>query len=170
MREERERAFDEFVEGQSRVLLRLAYALCAGSPHDAEDVLQHALEKAYRHWPRISRSDPLPYVRKIVINTAINGFRRRRARRETWTAEPPESPVAAGYEATELRSEIFAQLRGLPPKQRAVIVLRYWADLSEAETARTLGCSVGSVKSQASRGLDRLRQAFSKEERTRGAA
>jgi RNA polymerase sigma-70 factor (sigma-E family) len=149
--------FEEFVAARSVELLRVAYAVC-GSAQDAEDVLQAAPEKTYRRWSRIRHRDPEPYVRKIVVNTAISGHRRRKSRPEVHLASVPETAVHSGDEATDLRDVLFAELRRLPPRQRAVLVLRFWMDLSEAETAETLGCSVGSVKSQASRGLARLRE------------
>jgi RNA polymerase sigma-70 factor (sigma-E family) len=167
MRDEVERSFDEFVEARASALLRVAYAVC-GSMHDAEDVLQVALEKTYRHWKRISRDDPEPYVRRIVVNTAISGHRRRRSRPEVQVACVPDVAGRSESEATDLRDALFAELRRLPPRQRAVLVLRFWMDLSESQTAQALGCSAGSVKSQASRGLARLREAVAEPAWTRG--
>ena len=139
-------------------LLRTAHLLC-GVRTDAEDLLQTALEKAYRHWAKLSReADPEPYVRKILVNLTISRARRWRVLREVHMPSPPETPAASETGTVELRGMLIDELRKLGPKQRAVLVLRYWEDLSEAETAAMLGCSVGTVKSQAARGLARLRE------------
>ncbi|RJL30763.1 SigE family RNA polymerase sigma factor [Bailinhaonella thermotolerans] len=156
MRESYERSFDEFVAARSTSLMRIAYLVCGGSHHDAEDLLQGALEKLYRHWDRVSADDPEPYARRVLVNAAISRARRRRLLREVNVAAPPDTPVPEDH-SVHLRSVLVAELLKLPPRQRAVLVLRYWLDLSEAETAAALRCSTGSVKSQASRGLARLR-------------
>ena len=140
-------------------LLRTASLLCT-SRADAEDLLQTALEKTYRHWARLNaESDPEPYVRRILVNLTISRARRWRVLREVHMPSPPEVPAASSEtHAVELRGALIEHLRRLGPRQRAVLVLRYWEDQSEAEIARTLGCSVGTVKSQAARGLARLRE------------
>jgi RNA polymerase sigma-70 factor (sigma-E family) len=153
-----EKSFSEFVAARGTALLRTAALMC-GAHQDAEDILQTALEKAYRHWGRLDPDcDPEPYVRRILVNLVISRSRRWKVLREIHMARPPEVPTASATHAVELRGTLMEELRKLGPRQRAVLVLRFWEDLSEAETARVLGCSVGTVKSQASRGLARLRE------------
>jgi RNA polymerase sigma-70 factor (sigma-E family) len=151
-------AFEDFVVARGSALLRTATLLCAGSRHDAEDVVQTALEKAYRHWKRVD-GDPEPYVRRILVNVTISRARRWKVLREVHMAEPPEPLVSPADDGVVLRDLLIRELHRLPPRQRAVLVLRYWEDLSEAETAASLGCSAGTVKSQASKALARLRKA-----------
>lgn len=157
MRRRDDGSFVEFVEQRGSALLRTAQLMC-GTRQDAEDALQTALEKAYRHWGRLeSDVDPEPYVRRILVNLLISRGRRWRILREIHMARLPEVPVPAAHHDVELRGTLIEELQLLGPKQRAVLVLRYWEDLSEQETAQLLGCSVGTVKSQASRALARLR-------------
>lgn len=155
-------SFVEFVAARGDALLRTAALMC-GARQDAEDILQTALEKAYRHWGRLETgSDPEPYVRRILVNLVISRSRRWKVLREINMARLPETPAASPNHAVELRGTLMEELRKLGPRQRAVLVLRFWEDLSEAETAQALGCSVGTVKSQASRGLARLRERLDK--------
>lgn len=153
-----ERAFERFVEERSMALFRTAY-LVAGDAHQAEDLLQSALEQAYRRWRRIrSMQYPEAYVRRVIVNLAND---RRRVRRATEVALE-EATASSGADDTalvDLRQALLIGLRRLPVGMRTVLVLRYWEGLSEAEIAAELGRSVGTVKSQASRGLERLRQA-----------
>jgi RNA polymerase sigma-70 factor (sigma-E family) len=153
-----EHEFEDFVVARGSALLRTAVLLCAGSRHDAEDVVQTALEKAYRHWSRVE-GDPEPYVRRILVNVTISRARRWKLLREVHMAQPPEPLVSAADDGVVLRDLLVRELRRLPPRQRAVLVLRYWEDLSEAQIAALLGCSAGTVKSQAAKGLARLRNA-----------
>ncbi|MEU0565248.1 SigE family RNA polymerase sigma factor [Nonomuraea sp. NPDC005983] len=147
--------FAEFVAARGTSLLRTAHLTC-GSPGEAEDVLQSALERAYRHWDRLGRGDdPEPYIRRIIVNLAISRARRRAIMRLIPTHTPPERPAAR--EDVELRHVLMDGLRALAPRQRAVLVLRFWEDMTEAQAAKTLGCSVGTVKSQTSKALARLR-------------
>lgn len=171
MRRRDDGSFEEFVLARGSALLRTAYLVC-GSRHDAEDLLQAALEKAYRHWSRIEADhSPEPYVRRILVNAAIGRTRRRKVLREVRMAAPPEESTASATDAVdlrdallgELRDALLGELRRLPARQRAVLVLRYWEDLSEAETATVLGCGPGTVKSQASRALAKLRERISAE-------
>ncbi len=151
-------SFEEFVAARSTALMRTAYLTC-GSWHDAEDLVQAALEKAYRKWPQVREDlDPEPYVRRIVVNAAISRSRRRKVLQEVRMAAPPEVSSQPPTDRVALRDVLVRELHRLPARQRAVLVLRYWEDLSEAETARLLGCSTGTVKSQASKGLTRLRR------------
>ena len=146
--------FAEFVTARSPRLLRTAYLLT----HDwarSEDLLQTALAKSWYVWGRIG-ANPEPYVRKIMVNTYASWWRRR------WNGEQPtrEMPERAGHDqhaAVDDRDALWRALQRLPKRQRAVIVLRYFEDLSEAEIADTLGTSVGTVKSQAAKALAKLR-------------
>jgi len=146
--------FEEFVAVRSGRLLRTAYLLT----HDwarAEDLLQTSLARAWLAWGRI-RTHPDPYVRKIMVNTYASWWRRR------WTTEDPTDRLpdriaVDRYGTVDERDALWRALRRLPKRQRAVIVLRYFEDLTEAEIADTLGCAVGTVKSQASKALAKLR-------------
>ena len=153
--------FTEFVAARSTSLLRTAYLTC-GSLAEAEDVVQTALERACLRWDRLCRTgDPEPYVRRIIVNLAISRARRLAIVRFIPTNTPPELP-AAGVDL-ELRHVVMEGLRALPPRQRAVVVLRFWEDMTEVQTARVLGCSVGTVKSQTSKALKRLRAVLGEE-------
>ncbi len=153
-------SFEEFVRGRSAYLFKLALLLTGQNQAEAEDLLQIALERAYRRRALLSRDrSPEPYVRRVLVNASIDRRRllRRRGEQPLQAADPgPAVDDRAGEVAN--RDLLLRVLAVLPPRQRAVLVLRYWADLSEAEIAATLGCSVGTVKSQASRGLARLRE------------
>ena len=154
--------FREFMHARWPVMVRLAYGL-TGDQGYAEDVAQAAFARAYASWPRVRRSgDPDAYVRQIVINENRNRFRKHRVT-EQLTGSPPESGLAdRAWTDTarhyDDRSVLIGALQRLGPRQRAVIVLRYWMDLTEQETAASLNCAVGTVKSQASRALATLRQ------------
>jgi RNA polymerase sigma-70 factor (sigma-E family) len=153
-------SFEEFVAGNSVRLFTVALLLTGRHRPEAEDLLQDVLERAYRRWGRITRhGDPEPYVRKMLINAAVDRSRRLLRRRE----EPllaDSADVTAGDQvgAAGDRDLLLRVLAGLPRRQRAVLVLRFFEDLSEAQAAVVLGCSVGAVKSQTSRGLAKLRQ------------
>ena len=147
--------FADYVRGRSPSLQRLAYSL-VGDWHRADDVLQAALVRLYRAWPRICGYEALDaYSRRIVTNEA-NRWWRRPARREQLSAD-----VTTGHcddlGAVDARDELWRLLMTLPKRQRAVVVLRYVEDLSEQETARVLNCTVGTVKSTASKAMARLR-------------
>ena len=154
--------FSDYVAARQHVLLRTAYVL-TGELAGAEDLLQTALAKAYLSWSRIR--DPRAadaYVRKIMVNEHTSWWRRAWRKREYATAELPDQPAGPGRDdhpgALEERDAMWALVQTLAPRQRAAVVLRYYEDLSEAETAEVLGCSVGTVKSQTSRALARLRE------------
>jgi RNA polymerase sigma-70 factor (sigma-E family) len=154
-------SFEEFVRGRSAHLFQLALLLTDRNQADAQDLVQVALERAWARRRAISRSDsPEPYVRRVLVNASIDRRRwlRRRAERplEDAGADVVGADDPAGLVAR--RDLLVRSLAALPPRQRAVLVLRYWEDLPETEVAATLGCSVGTVKSQASRGLARLRE------------
>ncbi|MEU6350575.1 SigE family RNA polymerase sigma factor [Streptomyces sp. NPDC047072] len=157
MQAELEDRFQEFVRARWSHLVRTAYLL-TGDAHHAEDLTQTALAKAYRSWRRVAASDsPEAYVRRMLVTCNSDRFRKRRVR-EALTDVPPESAVSdEGVARVDERRVLLKALARLPPRQRAVVVMRYWEDLSEAEVAETLGCSQGTVKSQASKGLAKLR-------------
>ena len=147
--------FAEFVGARQMALSRTAYLL-TGDHHAAQDLVQAALVKTATHWPRVlAGGDPEAYVRRVMINENISSWRRRVPRP---VATVPDRPVADEAGRTESRLAVAAALRQLPPRQRAVVVLRFYEDLSEAETASLLGCSVGTVKSQTHDALVRLRR------------
>ena len=146
--------FESFVRGRSTALLRTSFLLVGDRGH-AEDLLQEVLAKTAKHWHRI-QGPPEPYVRRALLNAAVNGWRRRRFGEVSLDGADVSIPDAT--ESIVLRQALLAGLRGLPPRQRAVLVCRYFDDLSESQTAELMGISVGTVKSSASRGLERLRE------------
>lgn len=150
-----EAAFREFVAASGTRLLRTAYLLTGDRGH-AEDLVQLALERTARRWSGLAGS-PEAFARTVLLHAATDRRRRRRARAQEVSDEVDEPAVADGTDQLLLRRDLVDALRQLPPRQRAVLVLRYFVDLSEAEAARELGISVGTVKSTASRGLERLR-------------
>ncbi|HWS35290.1 MAG TPA: SigE family RNA polymerase sigma factor, partial [Actinoplanes sp.] len=144
--------FAGFVQARQHRLLRSAYLVC-GDHHLAEDLLQNALVKLALRWERLRDGDPEAYLRTIMYRDAISWW--RRFRREQLRDEPPEAPARTDDRPDRLL--FAAALRRLPPRQRAVLVLRYFDDLTEARTAEILGVTVGTVKSQASAALRKLR-------------
>ena len=141
--------FGSYVGSRLPHLIKFGCALTADE-HAAADLVQDALERALVQWPRI-QSAPEPYIRRIMVNRSISIW--RKFGREQATDRLPERPVEdSGYDEA-----LFAALRQLPPKQRAVIALRYLEDLTEIEVAGILGCAVGTVKSQSSSAIARLR-------------
>jgi len=153
--------FKDFVTHRSPALLRTAYLLCGGDHGAAEDLLQEVLERVFPRWRRIRRH-PEPYVRAALANAATNRWRHR-ARRITETAlhrDDPQPHVSSPEERVLDHDLVVRALATLPPRMRAVLVLRFFDDLSEADTASALRCGVGTVKSQTSRGLARLRETF----------
>ncbi len=151
-----EREFEEFVAAVSPRLHRAAYAITRDH-HHAEDAVQAALGKAYARWKRVVKTDhPEAYVRRMVVNEVLS-WRRRRSSSERPSERTPETAVA-GHEAAYAESDAVWQALGrLAPRQRAVIVLRYYEQLSEAEIAEALGVRPGTVKSQASAAMGHLR-------------
>jgi RNA polymerase sigma-70 factor (sigma-E family) len=145
--------FEAFVGARYAALLRTAYLL-TGDHHDAEDLLQQSLVKAIGAWKRI-HGDPEPYVRTILVRQNVSRWRGRRWR-ELTTDRPPETGVLES--GAEDRIALHRALGSLAPRQRAVIVLRYYEDLTEVQTAEALGISVGTVKSQSRDALRRLRE------------
>jgi len=149
----------EFVQARYVDLLRVAFLL-TGSAHAAEDLVQAALVKLMRRWHKVD--DPLAYVRRIMVNQHISWW--RRSRREVVTDTPSDRVVRDLAEGVVQREQLQSALRSLSPRTRAVVVLRYVVDLPEADVAAVLGCSVGTVKSQASRGLAKLRDVLQRSE------
>ncbi|RFC77286.1 SigE family RNA polymerase sigma factor [Streptomyces sp. AcE210] len=148
--------FREFVAMRSTALLRLAVLLTGGDRHAAEDLLQIALMKAYGRWAHIEQ--PEAYVRQVLYRQQVNRWRLRRHRAETTVPVLPESGTDADAGSDpELRIALWAALGRLTMRQRAVVVLRYFEDLPEAEVAALLGCPVGTVRSTAYRSLAKLR-------------
>ncbi|GGS82232.1 SigE family RNA polymerase sigma factor [Nonomuraea spiralis] len=156
----KEHDFGAFVAARATSLLRVAYLAC-GDESEAEDLLQTALERTYRNWDRVRHDSPEPYVRRVIVNAAISRARRRAILRFIPMHSPPDTPARSTD--TDLRHVLMEAMRALPPRQRAVIVLRYWEDLSETQTAEVLGCSLGTVKSQASKAMAKLRTALGHE-------
>jgi RNA polymerase sigma-70 factor (sigma-E family) len=150
-------AFSELVAARSGALLRTAYVV-VGDHQLAQDLLQEALVKAYVAWPRLrDTAKAEAYVRRTIVTTAISWSRRRSFH------EPPVERVAEATDGDETdrlatHDVLWEQVRGLPPRQRAALVLRYYEDLSEADTADLMGCSVGTVKSQVAAALAKLRE------------
>jgi RNA polymerase sigma-70 factor (sigma-E family) len=146
--------FDEFVRARSAGLLRIAYLL-TGDRGAAEDLLQEVLEQMYVRWRRI-RGAPEAYARRALVNRSVNRWRKRGRRIETPLGSY-EVSLPDHSEGVAVRDAVLAALRSLPPRQRAAVVLRYLDDLPVHEVAAALNCSVGTVKSNTARGLDRLR-------------
>ena len=151
--------FRDFVEARSSALLRSGWLLTGDWPA-AEDLVQTALAAAWPRWASLRRQDaPELYVRKIMVNTFLRG-RQRRWNGEIATGRLPERAAYGDvFAAVDARQSLLAALDRLPARQRAVVVLRYFADQTEAQTAAAMGCSVGAVKSHAAKALARLRDA-----------
>ncbi|WP_189040350.1 SigE family RNA polymerase sigma factor [Micromonospora sonchi] len=152
--------FREFVEVRYADLIRTAYLL-TGSRHAAEDLVQSALMRVMRRWRQVN--DPMAYVRRIMANERVSLWHRFGSREflagvtGAWRLHAERGRSSDMADDVVVRDEVLTALQSLPPRMRAVLVLRYWEDLSEAQIAEALGCSLGTVKSQASRGLARLR-------------
>ena len=149
-------AYSDLVTARSPSLFRTAY-LIMGDHQLAQDLLQESLVKTYIAWPRLRDvTKAEAYARRTIVTTAIS-WRRRRSFHERPIDEVPDVGVADRVDELATRDALWAHLQLLPPRQRAAIVLRHYLDLSEAQTAEAMGCSVGAVKSQTSAGLGRLR-------------
>ncbi|RKT55502.1 SigE family RNA polymerase sigma factor [Saccharothrix australiensis] len=161
----RDDEFSEFFAGRFDQARRTAHALC-GNWVEAEEIAQTAFVRVYVHWARIRRESADAYLRTVLTRVFLDSRRRGRAR-EHVVASPPEPPVPAvppHTAAADERPPLLAALQQVPPRQRAVLVLRYVHDLSIEQVAEAMGCSTGTVKSQGARGLQALRRAY------RGAA
>ncbi|MBA3293556.1 MAG: SigE family RNA polymerase sigma factor [Geodermatophilaceae bacterium] len=153
--------FRDFVVISTPALFRTAFMLTGDRGH-AEDLVQTALMKTSRRWTQIeNREARYAYVRRVMVNTQTSWFRRRRVIENFVDVVPESDAQVDDFQAMEGRT--LPALAQLPERMRAVLVLRFYEDLGEAETARLLGCSVGTVKSQTSRGLARLRTYFADE-------
>lgn len=150
-----ERDFREFVEARSKTLMRSAFLLAGGDRHAAEDLLQTALAKAAGRWRSIE--NPESYVRQVMYRQQVSWWRLKWPRHETRMAEPPDRPGEGGIAAVELKVTVRDAMARLTPRQRAVLLLRFFEDLPEREVARLLDCSVGTVRSTTHRSLARLR-------------
>ncbi|MFB4194865.1 SigE family RNA polymerase sigma factor [Streptomyces carpaticus] len=158
MKPEDEEEFQAFVRSRWTGLVRTAYLL-TGDTHLAEDVAQSALTKVYRSWRRVRSSDhPDAYVRRILVSCHHDRFRKRRVAEQLTDRLPDLSSAPDDMARTDERMRLHAALLKLPRRQRAVVVLRYWEDLSAAEVAATLGCSTGTVKSQSAKAMVKLRR------------
>jgi RNA polymerase sigma-70 factor (sigma-E family) len=150
-------AFSEFVAARCAALHRTAYVV-VGDHQLAQDLLQEALVKAYVAWPQLRDATKAEaYVRRTIVTTAIS-WRRRRSFHERPVDHVPDARKSDETERLATQDVLWEQVRSLPPRQRAALVLRYYEDLSETETAELLGCSVGTVKSQVSAALGKLRE------------
>ena len=160
-------SFDTFVEARSTALLRTAYLL-TGDRSEAEDLVQTALLRTARHWAT-AREHPHAYTRQVLVNLSHDRLRRLRRRlretplndRDGAVVEPGPAHTWSAQHSFEdqltERHSVAAALRQLPVRQRQVVVLRFFDDLSVAQTAAAMGCSLGAVKSHTARALDRLR-------------
>ncbi len=166
-RAEATRSFESFVAGQGDSLLRTAYLL-VWDIGEAEDLVQECLVRVARRWPQVrTMAFPAAYARRILVNLALDTSRRRSRHRSELSAGPSvvgpvdrEDPTTRQpFTDVEARTVLLSVVGDLPPRQRAVLVLRYFEDLTEAQTADLLGCSIGTVKSTASHALDRMRKA-----------
>lgn len=162
--------FDEFVAAHVDGLLRTAY-LIVWDESEAEDLVQECLLKVARRWARIRRMErPAGYARRILVNLSLDDARGRARRRSELQLLPrDETDASDAFHAVDGRLELLEALARLPARQRAVLVLRYFNDLTEAQVADVLGCSPGTVKSSASRGLARLHEALQPAHSNQGA-
>jgi RNA polymerase sigma-70 factor (sigma-E family) len=151
-------AFDAFVDSRGMALLRFA-TLLAGDVRGGEDLLQSVLEKIYPRWATgRPPDDGFGYARAALLHAAQRSWRRRQANREFLVPNPPERATIDRHDDPLLRDALLHSLRQLPMRQRAVVVLRYFDGYTEGQVAKLLGCSIGTVKTHAHRGLQRLRQ------------
>ncbi|REE98705.1 SigE family RNA polymerase sigma factor [Thermomonospora umbrina] len=158
MRETDERRYTEYVTGALPSLRRLAHLLCK-DPHRADDVVQNTITRLYVHWQRAQAADDIDrYVRAMLVRVFLREQRLAWARvRLTGDAPEPARHVESPGTDVETRAVLHTALTRVPPRQRAVLVLRFLCDMPVSEVAATLGCSEGTVKSQTSQGLGRLR-------------
>ncbi len=153
--------FAEFYAARFDAARRTAYALC-GSWVEAEELAQHGFVRLYARWPRLNRDNPDAYLRTVITRLFLDTRRRGRGR-EDLVAEPPDRVGRSDF-GVEERHSLLAALHRIPPRQRATLVLRIVHDLSVEQVAEVLRCSIGTVKSQQSRGMQALRAAYEREE------
>jgi RNA polymerase sigma-70 factor (sigma-E family) len=152
------RAFPEFVAARGPALQRAAY-LMVGDTTLAQDLVQEALAKTYVAWPRLDDvGNAEAYTRRVITTTAISWFRRKGWNAERTTDRPPDRPAADHADHVATSAALWDALEQLPPRQRVAVVLRFYDDLTEAQTAAAMGCAVGTVKSQVSAALGKLRE------------
>jgi RNA polymerase sigma-70 factor (sigma-E family) len=151
------RQFGAFVADRAPALIRVAYLLCGGDQHAAEDLVQNALVKTAARWPTLRHEDPEGYIRTVMYREQVSRWRRSARGREL-LVEPPREVLADQSAHVDLRLAMRAHLLRLPPAQRAVLVLRFFEDLTETQAAQVLGCSVGTVRSRTHRAVSRLRE------------
>jgi RNA polymerase sigma-70 factor (sigma-E family) len=153
-------SFEDYVHASGPRLKRLAFLL-TGDLTEAEDLLQSAYAKAMPHWGKVRGYDvPDAYMRRVMVSIRTSWWRRSRGR-EVSVPDLPDRAVNSAVDDDVIDTQVLlSALRALPDRQRAAVVLRHWCDLTEAETARTMGCSLGNVKSTTSRGLANLRAAL----------
>jgi RNA polymerase sigma-70 factor (sigma-E family) len=156
MDDEARTRFGEFVASRTPSLIRVAYLL-TGDQHAAEDLLQNALARTAARWGRLRHDDPEAYIRTVLYREQVSFWRRRGRRREVAVSAPPDPGYPDPSPYTDLRLSMRQALLRLPPDQRAVLVLRYYEDLTETQVAGILECSVGTVRSRTHRAVTRLR-------------
>jgi RNA polymerase sigma-70 factor (sigma-E family) len=157
----RDEEFHSYVVDRREEPVRTAILLTAGDLHQAEDLVQTTLTRLYLSWPLFTRAANRDgYARRTLVNVYIDEQRRPWRRRERGSSHLPDAPSVEVDTGTERTESVRGALRGLPPRMRAVVVCRYFHDLSVAETADALSCSQGTVKSQTARALDHLRSAL----------
>lgn len=159
--------FDLFVAARSAPLYRTALLMCAGDRATAADAVQTTMVEIWRRWPRVRAMERADAYAKKVLVTSILRDRRRQSPGLVVVSEPPEQ-YAADPADLPARHDLWSIVRGLPRMQRAVVVLRYYEDLTEAQTAETLGIGIGTVKSHCSRALEAMRRALPHEYLTGG--
>lgn len=155
----RDDAYRRYVTDHRPALVRAARLLSCGDAHLAEDLVQEALTRVYVAWPRLRPGGVHAYTHRVLVNAFIDVTRRPGRRHEQTRGELPEV-VATDPPLAEDGEAVRNALATLPPRMRSAVVLRHWLQLDVAETARVLGCSQGTVKSQTARGLDRLRESL----------
>lgn len=148
--------FRDFVVARSPALVRSAWLL-TGNEATAQDLVQTALAKTWSRWARVTRDSPEAYVRRVMVSTYLTWNRRRWHGEVAVASVPDQTDACDAFAQADLRQSLGAALRTLPRRQRAVVVLRFFDDLTEAQAADVLGCAVGTVKSQTAKALTRLR-------------
>ncbi len=157
MTKDRYAGFEQFVQARAQSLTRYGYLLCLDAQL-AEDLTQQAMVALAKRWPRLREDNPEGYARQVILHAVIDRSRRRRVIREDVMERLPERAGTVDAAADlDQRLDLASLLRTLPPRQRAVVVLRFFEDLTEAQTAAALGCSIGTVKSQSHHALNKLR-------------